>query len=392
MLPMRRSGLLALVLLGLLLPVTSVAAPLTLPPAGHRAGGAVEPAAVFGEDERKPLPKSMASLKGKIGLLFNNSARTVCTAFCVAPRLIATAGHCLFRPGNTGAMPDLSGFWFTVEPNGRKTYSRVAGYRDGTALQNIMVDTTEIKVRPPIDATGDWAVIRLARPVCEGQELEVVGLTGAEIEQKSKEGKVFQVAFHRDFEEWQLARSAACEVRQEFKGLGRDAIRRDFRHAAGLVLHRCDTGEASSGSPILLETETGPAAVAINVGTYVQSKVLMRDGQVQRRFEPETIANTAVSIRHLKPLVDAIRDARIASSRADIVAFQRRLRAMGLYAGALDGTFGELTRVAIRAYQQSMGLPATGLPTDDLARHLVGIPPLPERKTIDGSWVVPSGG
>jgi protease YdgD len=371
-------------------PCIGHATTLSLPPIPGETG--VHRIAVFGKDERKPLPKADAKLKGQIGLLFNNSARTVCTAFCVAPRLIATAGHCLFRPGTKGVVPDLASFWFTTEPGGRKAYSRIAGFRDGTALQNVMVDTAEIKVRPPIDATGDWAVIRLARPVCEGLELKVESLSGEELEQRSKAGKVFQVAFHRDFKEWQLARSGICEVRREFDSLKRDAIERDFQHADGLVLHRCDTGEASSGSPILVETETGPAVVGINVGTYVQSKVLVQNGKVQQRFEPETIANTGVSAAHLKPLIDAMRDARIATSREDILEFQRRLQAMGLYAGALDGNFGELTRIAIRAYQQAMAVPVTGLPTNDLARRLVGGPPLPERKSLDGSWVVPSGG
>jgi protease YdgD len=392
MLPTRRNGFLAIALVGLLTATAGLAVPLSPPTGIPQADEAVEPVALFGPDERTPLPEALGRLKGQIGLLFNNGARTVCSAFCVAPRLVATAGHCLFRANHAGALPDLASFWFTIEPEGRKIYSRVAGYNDGTTLQNVMVDTTEIKVTPPIDATGDWAVIRLSRPICKGRALELVGLDGAEIERQSKEGKIFQVAFHRDFREWQLARSSACEVRREFNGLGRDVIERDFRHADGLVLHRCDTGEASSGSPILIETDGGPAVVALNVGTYVQSKVLMKDGKVQRRFAPETIANTAVSAAHLKPLVEALREARIATSREDIVAFQRRLRAMGFYAGALDGHFGELTRVAIRAYQQSMALPATGLPTDDLAHQLVGVPPLPEKKTIDGSWVVPSGG
>lgn len=256
-----------------------------------------------------------------------------------------------------------------------------------------MVDTTVINTRPPIDATGDWAVIRLARPICEGDALPVASLTAEQVEAQSKAGKVFHVAFHRDFKEWELARAGPCEVRREIEGLTHEAIARDFEHPDGLILHRCDTGEASSGSPLLLETETGPAVVGINVGSYVQSKVLMQNGKVTQRFAPDTIANTAVNASHLKPLIDAVREAKIASSREDILELQRRLRAVGLYAGALDGHFGELTRVAIRAYQKANGLLETGLPTNDLAQHLVGggSPP-PERKTIDGSWVVPSGG
>lgn len=382
--------------LGLCLATLWPAASAAAPP-GHLASlpassSLIQPVAVFGKDERRSLKRSEQRFEGQIGLLFNNAARTVCTAFCVAPRLIATAGHCIFRPGSTVATPDLSGFWFTTDPDGRKSYSRIAGSRDGTALQNIMVDTTHITVRPPIDATGDWAVIKLARPICEGDALPVASLTSVQIETQSKAGKIFHVAFHRDFKEWELARSGPCEVRREIEGLTHEAIARDFEHPDGLILHRCDTGEASSGSPLLLETETGPAVVGINVGSYVQSKVLMQNGKVTQRFAPDTIANTAVNASHLKPLIDAVREARIATSREDILDVQRRLRAAGIYAGALDGRFGELTRVAIRAYQKANGLPETGLPTYDLVQHLAGSPPPPERKTIEGSWVVPSGG
>src|SRR5215468_4744195 len=59
--------------------------------------GVVQPAAVFGNDDRIPLPAKYKDLQEKIGLLFNPRSRMVCTAFCVAPDIVATAGHCLFR-------------------------------------------------------------------------------------------------------------------------------------------------------------------------------------------------------------------------------------------------------------------------------------------------------
>ena len=54
-------------------------------------------AAVFGEDDRGPVPAGLRATQEMIGLLYNGKAQIVCTAFCVAPDIVATAAHCLFR-------------------------------------------------------------------------------------------------------------------------------------------------------------------------------------------------------------------------------------------------------------------------------------------------------
>ena len=65
--------------------------------------------AVFGADERVPLPPAYRKLKDKMGLLFNQRSQMVCTAFCVTPDTVATAGHCLFRVAGESA-PRISDF------------------------------------------------------------------------------------------------------------------------------------------------------------------------------------------------------------------------------------------------------------------------------------------
>jgi peptidoglycan hydrolase-like protein with peptidoglycan-binding domain len=49
---------------------------------------------------------------------------------------------------------------------------------------------------------------------------------------------------------------------------------------------------------------------------------------------------------------------------------QRQLLAGGYYKGVVDGVVGKKTRQAIQAYQQVMGLEATGEPSDTLAEHI----------------------
>ena len=41
------------------------------------------PVAVFGEDNRVELPDKYGVLEGKIGMLYEQSTQTLCTAFCV---------------------------------------------------------------------------------------------------------------------------------------------------------------------------------------------------------------------------------------------------------------------------------------------------------------------
>ena len=72
-------------------------------------------AAVFGDDDRIRVPKARAALEQSIGLIFNNQAKTVCTAFCVGPNLIATAAHCLYRPPDEGERADFADFWFSID-------------------------------------------------------------------------------------------------------------------------------------------------------------------------------------------------------------------------------------------------------------------------------------
>src|SRR5690349_1075459 len=64
----------------------------SLPAAGPSL---VERVAVFGADDRQPVPSKYQATAQSIGVLFNNQTRTVCTAFCVGDAIIATAAHCL---------------------------------------------------------------------------------------------------------------------------------------------------------------------------------------------------------------------------------------------------------------------------------------------------------
>jgi len=62
---------------------------------------------------------------------------------------------------------------------------------------------------------------------------------------------------------------------------------------------------------------------------------------------------------------------------SDVLALQRRLQAMGLYPGPLDGKFGPLTEKGVREFQRREGLEVTGV-VDPLTYERLGLVPLEE--------------
>jgi protease YdgD len=307
-------------------------------------------------------------MREKMGMLFNLRARTVCTAFCIAKDTIATAGHCLHRTAGQRP-PHLSDFWFARNYDAVRDYARIAGR--GSA-QHVVSGSARLNVRPPIDASKDWAVVRLSRPVCAKGALRVRAMSTDEVIAAAAEGRVFQISYHRDFAPWKLAYSRPCTVSRSFEAADWPTIAQDFSDPDALILHTCDTGGASSGSPLLIETPAGPEVIGINVGTYVQSKVLMQAGQMTRRLKADTVANTAVSATVFAARLEAFREAAILATPAQLRELQTLLQHRDLFDGKVDGTYSADLRAAIEAYEAAEGLPVTGLATQALLKRLGG--------------------
>lgn len=323
------------------------------------------PVAVFGDDDRTALPPRYRNLRNVIGLLFNRTARTVCTAFCVAPDVIATAAHCLYATQGKAA-PFIGGFQFSLYATEDRAPTALAGASTASVHQHVIAGSTMLSTHPPIDATSDWAVIRLARPACRHGHLPINPLSPEAVTAASHGGRVYQVAYHRDVPGWPLLYSRPCIVERDYPAARWGATSREFSRADDLLLHVCDTGGASSGSPLLVDGPAGPEVVGINVGTYVLSRLAIRDGSVVRRLQPQSIANTAVSARAFAWAVEPLRVASVLSTGQPLRVAQAALRSRGHYDGPLDGRFGPGLRQAIRAYELAEGLPVTGLPTTRL--------------------------
>ena len=339
-------------------------------------------AAVFGMDDRTAIPTRYQKAAESIGLLFNNQTRTVCTAFCVAPNVIATASHCLFK-AEIDTHSKLSQYWFARGYDRQRDFSRIAGFSTNSTLQHIMSGATRLSTRPPIDAASDWALVRLARPACHGGVLPVRPIASDAIIKAAAGQRIFQIAYHRDLPQWKPVYSQPCRVDRRFGAIDWTMIARDFTTPEHLVLHLCDTGGASSGSPLLMDTPEGPAVIGINIGTYEQARVLVQAGQVTHRFKSETVANTGVNADVFASRVDLMARARVLTTAAAIGDLQTRLQMRGFYAGPIDGSFGQQLRQAIEQFETFQRLPRTGLPTTELAQRLgTEIRPAAEAGTV----------
>ena len=253
--------------------------------------------------------------------------------------------------------------------------SRIQGASARAAEQFVVAGSRKLRVEPPIDATRDWALVRLESPICKGGVLKVETFGAKRLDAASARGELTHVSFHHDFANWRLAHAGRCKIEAGKTSPRRDRLARDFSQPGALLLHACDTGGASSGSPLLV-TKPGvqPKAIAINVGTYVQTRMLLEKGKVVRRFKSDAIANTAVSAAAFRSSIEILARADILNATNDIRALQTGLKALGLYHARVDGSFGPATRLAIQLYRGSRADPLNGIPTRELLSELSALP------------------
>lgn len=288
-----------------LLGLTGSAAAQPIAPSQARSGvpSMIHPVAVFGTDDREALPQPRAMLAGKIGMLALGEA-TFCTAFCVGTDTIATASHCLLGTEQTPG-PDLERVVFKMGQH-EATPAKLAGESRSSIRSHLKSGTPLLRVTPPIAAVRDWAVVRLAKPVCRSGGLPLSKLSRDGIEREAKAGNVYQVAMHRDVAPDALVIAGACLITTSFPQAGAEAIAQDFLDPQSVLMHTCDTGPGSSGSPLLIDGPNGPEVIGINVGTYVLARASAStssaDGAPARASE--AIANTAIESERFRSAVE----------------------------------------------------------------------------------------
>ena len=381
------------VAIGLLIPLVPAEA-ISLPKSGlgdgERVPSYVTRVAVFGKDERIPLPARLKSLEGSVGLLYDQQTRTVCSAFCVGDDIVATAGHCLYGTDHERA-PKLAGFTFRLPAQKQSTPTPIAGTRAEGVSQYATSGSIELSTRPPIDASHDWALVRIAKPMCRGNALPLSDASQDEVTKLAAKKRIYEVGFHRDFGNWTLAYGAPCSLRRSFDGADWDSIAKDFAEARNVLFHTCDTGGASSGSPLLVDGDNGPEVVGVNVGTYVQSQVLLQDGQVVHRYKANAVANTGVAVAAIRDKLEAFERADILATRQDLRRLQIRLAQYGHYSGPRDGAYGPRLRAGIESFERAQRTPQTGLATAELLSRLTELAVRDAAAGAKGGTAIESG-
>jgi protease YdgD len=331
----------------------------------------LKPVAVFGEDDRVMLPPDLERAAEGVGLLFNRRTGAVCTAFCLADSVIATAAHCLYRPTGTIA-PRLGDVWFARGYDRVRDFARIQGHDRAAAAQSVIAGTERVSTDPPITATRDWALVRMSRPVCAGRSLPAVAMDRAGIAAAAEAGRLFQLAYHRDFQQWRPAYSKPCALWKPAEPAAVDDALKEFAEPEHLMLHTCDTGGGSSGSPLLVREPGGRIVVAgLNVGTYVQARSLLQNGEFVRRLEPEVVANSSIASVAFVGRVAALQSARVLATRDGVRALQAALSRQGHYAGPIDGSFTAAVRSAIERYEASAALTISGIASQALLERLL---------------------
>ncbi|MEO1719268.1 MAG: peptidoglycan-binding domain-containing protein, partial [Pseudomonadota bacterium] len=114
-----------------------------------------------------------------------------------------------------------------------------------------------------------------------------------------------------------------------------------------------------------------PSVLAINVGTYVQTRLMLRGGSVVHRFKATAVANTAVAAVAFKRFVPALITARVLSKPAERKRLATALEARGFLVGATQPVDEPTLRAAILSYQRHRGLLPDGLATQRLLSTLL---------------------
>ena len=325
-------------------------------------------AAVFGTDERTRLDTHDAALEQKIGTLTATDNGSFCTAFCVAPDMIATASHCLFGTAATPG-PKLRALRFKLaESTLFDAGTAIAGRASANQSQHVIAGTRRLAGSPPIGAAEDWAVGQLDQPGCKAGGLAMTTKSSAEIMQAAARGEIYQVAVHADLSDAKLHRGGPCVLDNQLHTISQSAISRDFLAPDSILFHTCDTGGGSSGSPLLINTPVGPEVVALNVGTYVRA----RSVPTARTSSPDAergvpIANTAIAIPEIATAIAELTDRQPLTSRAAIRRVQQLLSTAGLYRGVISGSVSTALITAVKQFEEQQGAPVSG----SLDQHLV---------------------
>jgi tetratricopeptide (TPR) repeat protein len=319
---------------------------------------------IFGKDTRRKPPDKYSELMNSVGQLEMRlgRSRTLCTTFCVADSVVATAAHCLFGPQ---ARNRLTASSIAIGQGANRRVSAIAGGTEERMEWSVVSGTTSTTSAAPYNSAHDWALVRLAVPICKGRTVKLSGKRdGSGVWPRMPESEMFILAYHADTGASSLKVSDDCMSSDV--PLEPDLAR--WIHAASsvssddLLLHRCDISRGASGSPVFLGTAIGPAVVGLNVVAEG-----IRTGRGQRQeWDKRVSANRSILTSAFESQIALLRDTPEPVSKDELKSVQSMLKEAGYYKGEITGVYGRETRQAVLDLERAHDQPATGRPSAKL--------------------------
>ncbi len=343
--------------------------------------------AVLGKDDRIKLPAKYRSLAIGIGILGQAGKHGwSCTAFCVAPNIVATNAHCIVKNPSVGKRLDLSKTVFYLpalkNKSNKKHKPKTSNYRQRITHPDYVIAKNPAlsiyygnfrNVRSVNSQSHDWAFTKLKQSVCKGRTLKFATVPIKQITKAAKQKQLFMIGFHGDKKMQERLYSKNCKVRSPTnRRYFLKAQRRRMARKATLLPHTCDAYKGSSGSPIIITTKDGPKVVGINLGSlrYDRYKILKNryTGKVVSRKKIRASRETNMAVRpsaFLKGLSRFEKET-LLNTPADLKQVQTLLKEFKLYRGKIDGIYGHGTRHAVTQFEKKKNLVPISLPTQEL--------------------------
>lgn len=333
---------------------------------------------VIGKDERRSVPKKYDNIAGSVGAIWIPDAGKkgragMCTAFCVADRVIATNAHCVVRQGRR-RLKNLDEIFFIRKPQFKQL--QMSALISGSRLVVTSPDDPYLTFYTGFARGGgflgkarhDWAFAKLEKPVCAGYELPFTKLSRKQLRRAAKKKQIFMIGLHGVPKgDSGLLYSPNC----------RPTLRKDGRS----FKHFCDMTKGSSGSPLIWFDGKKAHAIAINLGHYAWSKgyrvINRRTGRERRKIVSSGKFNLAALPEHFVEGVKAFKEAELLSDADEFRLYQTLLKKAGYYRGKIDGKYGPQTRAATKKLEKFLERVPLGLPSKALLgdlRILTNIP------------------
>lgn len=337
--------------------------------------------AVLGKDNRISLPEKYQAIAAGIGIIGQPGKKGWrCTAFCVAPNIIATNAHCIVRNPTVGKRLNLAKTIFILPalakaPLNHKYKPRIS-YPEYVhqKMPGLSIYSGNYAEASHLNSQKqDWAFTKLIHSVCKGRTLEFGKSNLKRIQKAAQKNEVFMIGYHGDKDMSERLYSNKCRIRsRNNKTFFMKKQRKQMSREALLLPHTCDAYKGSSGSPILLKTNGSYKVIGINLGSLKYEHFRIKrnrfTGKIISRKKLKTGKETNIAIQP-KIFAEGLKRFQketLLTNLDQFKKFQTGLKFLNFYRGKIDGRFGKQTKNAIYAFERKMNLTPIGLPTKEL--------------------------